>query len=188
MPGFRHGFSLEARLRALLATRRVGVRQRWNRDLPLPELLTDRWERARRLGFGEGASIYDSAIVFGDVAVGDHTWIGPHVILDGTGGLSIGAYCSISTGVQVYTHDSVKWAVTGGAAEYERSPVGIGDCCYIGPLTVIARGVTIGDHSIVSAGSFVNRDVPPFSIVGGTPARRLGEVRISRSAAELVYD
>ncbi len=98
------------------------LRERWDRDLPLDELLFDRWERARELGFGEGTSIYHSSYVYGDVRVGRGTWIGPFTMLDGTGGLRSGTL-QISSGVQIYTHDTVEWAVSGGDAPYERAPV-----------------------------------------------------------------
>src|SRR5262249_29512033 len=102
---------------------RQGMRERWQRDLPLDELLFDRWERAKSLGFGKGASIYHNSYVYGDVRVGENTWIGPYTLLDGSGGLVIGAYCSISAGVHIYTHATVKWALTGGQAAYERASV-----------------------------------------------------------------
>ena len=148
---------------------REEMRSKWKRVLPFSEQLLDRWEKARYLGFGEGTSIYDSSLVFGDVKVGEHTWIGPFTILDGTGGLEIGSYCSISAGVQIYTHDTVKWAVTGGEAPYEYAPVKIGDRCYIGPNAVISKGVTVGDGSVVGAQSLVMRDFPAESKVLGTP-------------------
>jgi acetyltransferase-like isoleucine patch superfamily enzyme len=154
------------------------VAERWRRDLPFEELVFDRFERAEKLGFGKGTSIYQSSLVFQDVQVGANTWIGPFTVLDGTGGLVIGDYCSISSGVQIYTHDSVKWAVSGGKAAYEHAPVHIGSCCYIGSQTVIAKGVTIGPHSIVGACSFVNRDLPPYTIAVGVPCRAIGHVRI----------
>ena len=154
------------------------MRQKWNRDLPLEELLFDRWERAQFLGFGEGTNIYHNSYVYGDVMVGKNTWIGPFTLLDGSGGLEIGNYCSISSGVHIYTHDSVKWAVSGGKAEYERAPVKIEDCCYIGSQTVIAKGVTIGKHSVIGACAFVNKSIPPFSIAVGIPCRVIGRVDI----------
>ncbi len=52
---------------ALQAAKDEATRERWNRSLPLAEELFDRWERARRLGFGDGASIYHQAYVYGDV-------------------------------------------------------------------------------------------------------------------------
>ncbi|MGC9398905.1 MAG: acyltransferase [Anaerolineae bacterium] len=154
------------------------IKARWQRSLPFNEELFDRWERAEYLGFGEGASIYDSCIVLGDVKVGEQTWIGPYTILDGSGGLSIGDWCSISAGVQIYTHDSVAWALTAGKASYPHSSTSIGNCCYIGPLTVIQRGVHIGDHCVIGAHSFVNRDVPAYSIAFGVPVKVVGKVEI----------
>lgn len=150
----------------------------WSRDLPFDEMIFDRWERANHLGFGEGTSVYHNSYIYGNVQVGKNTWIGPYTILDGTGGLVIGDYCSISAGVYIYTHDSVKWAVSGGKIEYERAPVSIGDCSYIGSKTIIDKGTSIGDHSIIGASSFVNHDIPPYSIAFGTPCRVVGQVII----------
>jgi acetyltransferase-like isoleucine patch superfamily enzyme len=165
------------------------TRDRWDRDLPIEELMSDRWERARALGFGDGASIYQSSYVYGSVAVGAHTWIGPLTLLDGSGGLTIGAYCSISAGVQIYTHDTVKWALSGGTAEYEHAPVVIGSNCHIGSQTVIAKGVTVGDHCVIGACSFVNRDVPPYTVAFGAPCRVAGRVVIGPDGAvSIVFD
>lgn len=165
-------------LNGILANLRESMRQQWNRDLPVGELLSDRWARARALGFGEGASIHDSSHVYGDVRVGAHTWIGPHTILDGSGGLDVGSYCSISAGVHIYTHDTVKWALSGGRAGPEHAPVRIGDCCFIGSHSVVLKGVTIGEHSVVGAHSLADRDVPAFSVAVGTPCRIVGRVEI----------
>jgi len=170
---------LRAALAALRDELRDDMRSRWNRDLPFEELLFDRWERARSLGFGEGTSIYQSSYVYGDVAVGANTWIGPHTVLEGSGGLRIGSNCSISAGVQIYTHDSVKWAVSGGREGYEHAPVEVGDCCYLGPRTVVSKGVTIGEHSVIGACSLVNRSIPAYTVAFGVPCRPVGTVRVS---------
>jgi acetyltransferase-like isoleucine patch superfamily enzyme len=180
---------LDEELRQLQARLRDEMVERFDRDLPLPELLSDRWERARRLGFGEGSSIYASAYVYGEVAVGAGTWIGPHVILDGSGGLRIGAGCDLSAGVQVYTHDTVERVLSEGRAEIARSPVTIEDHVHVGAGAVIARGVTIGHHSVIGACAFVNRDVPPFSVALGVPARPAGRVELGDDGrVSLVYD
>jgi acetyltransferase-like isoleucine patch superfamily enzyme len=164
------------------------TRAEWNRDLPFDEVLFDRWQRAETLGFGAKTSIYHNSYVYGDVEVGEETWIGPFTLLDGTGKLKIGSHCSISAGVHIYTHDTVKWALSGGVAPYEYEPVTIGDCCFIGACTVVARGVTIGDHCLVGAGSFVDTDLAPFSVAVGRPCRRVGSVVISDAEVEIVFD
>jgi acetyltransferase-like isoleucine patch superfamily enzyme len=161
-------------LRAFWSERRAALDAEFSRTLPFGDYVVDRWEKARALGFGEGASIYDSAHVFGDVTVGRNTFIGPFTVLDGSGGLAIGDNCSIAAGVQIYTHNTVEWAVSGGEAAYVRAPTRIGNNCYIGPNAVISMGVTIGDGSIVGANSLVLEDVPAGSKVAGSPARPIG--------------
>lgn len=56
------------------------------------------------------------------------------------------------------------------------APIYIGDNVWLGTRAIILRGVTIGDGSVVAAGSVVSRDVPPRSIVGGVPAKLIGSV------------
>lgn len=169
---------LAQNLRELHFSLREEMLTKWRRSLPFDDELFDRWERARVLGFGKDASIYQQSYVYGDVRVGEHTWVGPMTLLDGTGGLTIGEYCSVSAGVQIYTHDTIKWALTGGKAKYEYAPVTIGNCCHIGALAVVVKGVTVGDHCVVGAHSFVNRDVPPYTVVAGVPARPIARIEV----------
>jgi len=163
------------------------MRRKWKRDLPFDEILFDRWERAKNLGFGQGSSVYHNCYIYGDVSVGENTWIGPFTLLDGDGGLSIGSYCSISAGVQIYTHDTVKWALSAGKVEKESAPVKIGDCSYIGAQTTIIKGVTIGDHCVIGAGSFVNRDIPSYSIAVGNPCIIRGTVQLVDDEVKLEF-
>ncbi len=151
--------------------------------LPFGEGFTDRWEKARFLGFGEGASIYDSAVVIGEVKVGANTWIGPNCVLDGSGGLSIGATCSISSGVQIYSHDTVGWAVSGGIAPYRQQATEIGDHVYLGPNTVVAAGSRIGKGSVIGAQSFVKGEIAPYTFAAGCPARTIGRVTVAKDGS-----
>ena len=175
-------------LMALQAMQDAATRERWDRSLPLGDELFDRWERARALGFGEGTSIYHHAYVYGDVTVGEHTWIGPMTILDGSGGLAIGSHCSISAGAQLYSHSTVEWAVSGGAAEYRRARTTVGDDTFVGPHAVVAMGVTVGARSVIGAHAYVNRDVPAGSIIVGVPGRVVGRTQIdANGSVHLVY-
>lgn len=158
-------------IRLLYSSLSMQMKQRFNRHVSLGDLLTDRYETARRYGFAEGVSCYDNVLIIGDVTVDRNTWIGPNVILDGGGGLEIGEYCSISAGVQIYTHDTVKWATSLGAENSESAPVKIGSGVYVGPQVVIQKGVTIGDGAVIGAMSFVNRDIPSGARAWGVPAR-----------------
>ena len=162
---------LKGQLLALRQEMNVSMKDKWNRSVPFGELLNDRLERAEQLGFGSGTTIYDSALVLGDVTVGNNTWIGPSTILDGSGGLKIGSHCSISAGVQLYSHDTVAWAISGGKEGYEYAPTEIGDNCYIGPNSVVGKGVRIGDGSTIGAMSLVLEDIPPNVVAFGAPCK-----------------
>lgn len=91
--------------------RRREVNASFNRTLPFADYVVNRWEKTKELGFGEGSSIYDSALVLGDVG-SRQQYLGRSLI-DGSGGLVIGSYCSISAGVQIYSHDTAKWPSVG---------------------------------------------------------------------------
>jgi acetyltransferase-like isoleucine patch superfamily enzyme len=142
---------------------------------PFGENITD-WHARGDKYASEGSVVYDSATLIGDIEMGPDLWIGPFCMIDGSGGLKIGAHCVFSTGVHVYTHDSVKYALTGGKAGHDRSPVEIGECTFIGAQSVVTRGVKIGDHVLVCANATITEDVPAWSIVGGTPAKVIGRV------------
>jgi len=181
---------LEEDLLELYRKARKKFKVKWNRCLPIYEMIFGddaRWERARFLRFGENTNIYQSSHVYGDVKVGKNTWIGPFTILDGTGGLEIGDYCSISCGVQIYTHETVEWALTGGKAKYIYAPVHIGNCCFLGSLTVVRLGVKIGDHCLIGAQSFVNKSIPSYSIVAGCPAEVIGRIDVNKDKVKLEY-
>jgi acetyltransferase-like isoleucine patch superfamily enzyme len=176
-------------LRAVHEHLREGTRDAYGRINPFTEDLFDWKERGRHwTGDDREVTIYNSTTLAGDVRIGRGTWIGPFCSLDGTGGLEIGEGCDISAGVQLVTHDSVRRALSGGAAPIEKAPIRIGDRCFLGSLAVVTRGVTIGRCSVVAAGSVVTSDVPPQTIVGGIPARPIGRVEIEGDEVRLVYD
>jgi carbonic anhydrase/acetyltransferase-like protein (isoleucine patch superfamily) len=119
------------------------------------------------------------AWVIGDPVVGEGTWIGAFTMIDGSGGLTIGTGCDISSGVHVYTHSSVRRCVSGRVfPTVERAPVHIGDHVFVGAGAIVNMGVTIGDHSVVGAGAVVSRDVPAYTVVAGVPARPIARVHI----------
>ena len=156
---------------------------------PLIEDITN-WKQKGKFLFGDkNITIYDSSTIVGDVIVGENTWIGPYTALDGTGGLQIGKNCSISSGVNIVSHDSVKWALSGGKEDYEYSKISIGDNCFIGTRSFISRGVTIGSNCLIAAGSVVAKSFPENTIIAGIPAKKIGTVGFDQKGkVDLIYD
>ena len=181
---------LHDELRALHFALRDETRDKYGRINPFYEDLFDWKERgAHWTGAQNNITIYNSTSVVGDVVIGDNTWVGPFCSLDGTGGIAIGRYCSLSLGCQVQTHDTVKFALSGGKLPYEYSKVSIGDYCFLGVHSVVLRGVTIGGQCVVGAGAVVTHSIPDRTIVAGVPARPIGRVDLkSNGEIELVYD
>ena len=113
------------------------------------------------------------AWIAGNPEIGDDVWIGAFCVIDGSGGLTIGNGCDISAGAHIYTHSTVKRAITEGTAEIARNRTNIGAHCHLGANSVVLMGCNIGHHSIVGAGAVVieGTDAPPYSLLVGVPAR-----------------
>ena len=114
---------------------------KYKRVNPTFEDITN-WKSKGEFLFGKkNITVYDSASIVGDVEIGENTWVGPFTALDGTGGIKIGQNCSISSGVSIVSHDSIKWALSGGKEKYEYDKIAIGDNCFIGTRAFICKGV-----------------------------------------------
>ena len=75
--------------------------------------------------------------------------------------------------------DSDFHSVSDHFAEVEGEPIIIEDNVWITTRATILKGVTIGKGSVIAAGAVVNKDVPPYSIVGGVPAKLIKKVESS---------
>ena len=173
-------------IQEILTRLRMRMRAKFDRHISTNDLLYDRWELARDYGFGEGTSVYDGTLILGDVHVGQHCWIGPHTILDGSGGLKVGDFVDVGSGVHIYSHNTIQRALTRHAAKTFYNPTSIGDCCFIAPNSIISAGTLLGSHSFVAAGSYVEGRFPAYSFVEGNPARRAGEIIVKGDVARVV--
>lgn len=118
-----------------------------------------------------GARFYDSR----NIEIGRDSIIGEGAVLDGRDKLVIGNHVDIASEVMIYNseHD-----VQSSDFEAVTSPVIIEDYVFIGPRAIILPGVKIGKGAVVGAGAVVTKDVEEFSIVGGVPAKVIGERKI----------
>ena len=91
--------------------------------------------------------------------------------------ITIGDFCNIANNVVIVDHNH-KYNNTGVIEGYELSPIHIGNRVWIGANVTILKGVTIGEGAIISAGAVVNKDVPPYEIWGGVPARKIKSLRM----------
>lgn len=141
-------------------------------------------------------------VASGLVTIGPFTYGTPDVSLWGDGSeVTIGAYCSIASGVVIYAGGDhrVDWVTTYPFSAFPgtwpraatipghpttRGPVRIGNDVWIGNDAAILSGVTIGNGAVVAARAVVTRDVAPYTIVAGNPARvirrRFDESTIAR--------
>ncbi|OXG08779.1 transferase family hexapeptide repeat protein [Flavobacterium araucananum] len=119
--------------------------------------------------------IMSSAILSGENEIGEYTYIGFNSIITKS---KIGRYCSIAGNVSIGIGEHKINRVSTNSIFYknpwetltEKECV-IGNDVWIGTNSVIRRGVTIGDGAVVGANSFVNKDVKPFEVVAGAPAK-----------------
>nr|WP_277350429.1 acyltransferase [Rhodococcus sp. BL-253-APC-6A1W] len=106
------------------------------------------------------------------VDIGNNSIIGNDCFLDGRRGLKIGDNVNIGGHVHIFTLEhnphASDFGVQGGA-------VNIGDYAYVASRATILPGVTVGKGAVVAAGAVVTKDVQPYRIVGGTPAREIGD-------------
>ena len=112
-----------------------------------------------------------------NITIGQDTIIGYGAFLDGRAPLNIGSHVDIASEVMIYNSEHDVHSVDMRAIE---EPVKIGDYVFIGPRVIIMPGVTIGKGAIIAGGAVVTKDVPPRSIVGGVPAKVIGERRLKK--------
>ena len=145
-----------------------------------------------RFSIGDGTSVRAVMVLERENAViriGSRSQIGGRTLLDASERIEIGDDVLVSFDVLITDNDShslrfservndvADW--TQGTKDWThvaRAPVRLGDKTWIGARAIILKGVTVGEGAMVAAGSVVTRDVPPWTLAAGNPARPIREL------------
>lgn len=169
--------------------RELALRILWAAAQPLyrwsPRLLWG-WRRALLRAFGarigRDVRLHPRAHVFfpWHLSVGDEATIAEDVLVYNLGPVSIGAQATVSHGVQLCagSHD-----YRDPAFVLLKPPVNIGDCAWICTEAFVGPGVRVGEGAVVGARAVVTRDVDPWSVVAGNPARNVGRRELRTAAS-----
>lgn len=118
-----------------------------------------------------GCEIRDTFNLF----LGNGTIIGDKCLLDARNGIFIGENVNFSSNVSVYTQQHDHRSPNFDCSTGPQSKVIIGDRVWIGPNVIILPGVTIGEGAVIGAGAVVTKDILPYSINVGIPAKKVGD-------------
>jgi putative colanic acid biosynthesis acetyltransferase WcaF len=127
-----------------------------------------------RMRIGSGTNLEMGVRVFAPqrIRIGDHSVVHFDAILDGRSGLEIGNCVDIGIESQIWTleHD-----IDDPDYGNKAGKVSIQDYAVIGGRSTILPGVTVGEGAVVGVGAVVTKDVVPYALVGGVPARFIRE-------------
>lgn len=134
--------------------------------------------RVSGMHIGEGSAIHMGARFFnpGNIIIGRDTIIGEGIFMDGRDMLKIGDHVDIASEVMIYNAEHDIHSENFAAMQ---APVIIHDYVFIGPRAILLPGVVVGKGAVVGAGAVVTKNVPEFTIVGGVPAGKIGERKIT---------
>ena len=155
-----------------------------------------------KASYGYNVGIAYDTFISDDVKIGDYSYINSNSYIENC---EIGKFCSISSGVYIspFEHDyhyktthpflyNSLYGFIKDNPKIQRKKVIVGNDVLISLNAIIKEGVTIGDGAIIGAGAVVTKDVAPYEIVGGVPAKhlkfRFNSGDISKLRAEKFWD
>lgn len=100
------------------------------------------------------------------IDIGDESYLGPYVCMGGPGEIKIGKQCLIASQTGIYANNHRDYGLS-------REGITIEDNCWLGTGVKVLDGVKIGYGSVVGAGAVVTKDIPPYSVAVGVPAKRI---------------
>lgn len=132
---------------------------------------------------GRRVCLCQDVVVRSGVAIGDYTYVNPNAMVESG---RVGKFCSIGSGVSIgpfehpkrllsthpATYSEPCWGIIPKAVDFDQKPPPmIGNDVWIGRDAFVMRGVTVGDGAIIGANAVVTKDIPPYAIAVGVPAR-----------------
>lgn len=139
--------------------------------------------KPERVTIGTGARVDSFVKIEGGqgVTIGDYTHVASFVHLNvGGGKLVIGAHVGIASGARIGSGGNLPAGVSMSASSpaglqvVERKTTTIGDYAAVLMNAVVLGGVTLGEGAVVAAGAVATKDIPPWEIWAGVPARKIG--------------
>jgi acetyltransferase-like isoleucine patch superfamily enzyme len=127
---------------------------------------------ADRVSIGRGALLQGSR---GGIVIGAGTQVNNYAVINGAGGVAIGDDVLIGPHACIisYAHQYDRRDRLIREQGYRNASVRIGNDAWIGAHAVVLAGVSVGEGAVIGAGCVVTRDVPPWAVMGGVPARLL---------------
>ena len=132
---------------------------------------------------GKGVFIHWNSEIKSRTQIGNYTRINGRISIRGTAEVKIGKYCAIGTNITIISNNhNMNYANVQDALQKnnrfkvfteEKLGVTLGNNIWIGDNALILAGVCVGDGSVIGAGSIVTKDIKPFSVVAGVPARTI---------------
>ncbi len=137
-------------------------------------LLRRAFFRVAGVKIGKGSTFHSCTVFYqpNNISIGKDTIVGERATFDGRDKLMIGDHVAIASEVMIYNSEH---NIEDENFKAIVAPVRIEDYVFIGPRAIILPGVTIGKGAVVGAGAVVTKDIPPYAIVGGVPAKVIGE-------------
>lgn len=145
------------------------------------------WQPNSKFILQEGASLDQGVHIQslgGTIEIGEWSYLGPYVCMAGPGDIRIGKDCLIASGCGIYANNHAFDDPTKPINQQAVISHGItiGDDCWLGTGVKVLDGVTIGQGCVIGAGAVVTKDIPPYSVAVGVPAKVISKRGAQRQA------
>lgn len=127
---------------------------------------------------GRRLKVHGKISIYGDdISVGDYVSLNEGIILNASRSkIKIGNHCTLSANVQLHA-TGLEINKNYKNRKHTAATIILEDGVWLCAGVIVAQGITIGKASIVAAGSVVTKDIPPFELWGGIPAKKIKDIK-----------